>query len=170
MRYAQIRKLDVSNGTGVGISLFVQGCHFHCFNCFNQETWNFDGGKEWTPDVEKRFLELANRPYIKRVSILGGEPLADENVDTVIDLCEKLFGKTIWVYTGYRKEEIPASIWKKLSPHISYLVDGRYSDKLRNPQLHFRGSSNQRIWRKNKSGEWRIIDFNKLNEEVNVIG
>lgn len=169
MRYAQIRKLDVSNGAGVGISLFVQGCHFHCFNCFNQETWNFDGGKEWTPDVEKRFLELARRPYIKRVSILGGEPLADENVDTVIDLCKKLFGKTVWVYTGYRKEEIPAPIWRRLSHYISYLVDGRYSDRLRNPQLHFRGSSNQRIWRKNKLGEWRIIDFDELNE-VNVIG
>lgn len=169
MRYAQIRKLDVSNGAGVGVSLFVQGCHFHCFNCFNQETWNFDGGKEWTPDVEKRFLELARRPYIKRVSILGGEPLADENVDTVIDLCGKLFGKTIWVYTGYRKEEIPTPIWERLSHHISYLVDGRYNDRLKNPQLHFRGSSNQRIWRKNKLGEWRIIDFDELNE-VNVIG
>lgn len=169
MRYAQIRKLDVSNGAGVGISLFVQGCHFHCFNCFNQETWNFDGGKEWTPDIEKRFLELARRPYIKRVSILGGEPLADENADTVIDLCKKLFGKTIWVYTGYRKEEIPAPIWRRLSHYISYLVDGRYNDRLRNPQLHFRGSSNQRIWRKNKLGEWRIIDFDELNE-VNVIG
>ena len=95
MRYAQIRKLDVSNGAGVGISLFVQGCHFHCFNCFNQETWNFVGGKEWTPDIEKRFLELARRTYIKRVSILGGEPSAVENVNTVIDICKKRFGNTI---------------------------------------------------------------------------
>ena len=82
------------------------------------------------------------------------------------DDLKKLFGKTIWVYTGYRKEEIPAPIWRRLSHYISYLVDGRYSDRLRNPQLHFRGSSNQRIWRKNKLGEWRIIDFDELMADI----
>ena len=68
--------MDLSNGEGIGIALFVQGCHFHCPNCFNPETWDFDGGKEWTEEVKNKFLELANRPYIKRISILGGEPLA----------------------------------------------------------------------------------------------
>lgn len=159
MRYAQIRKLDVSNGTGVGISLFVQGCHFHCFNCFNQETWDFDGGKEWTPDVEKRFLELANRPYIKRVSILGGEPLADENVDTVIRLCKKIhqIGKSIWIYTGYTMENLPKK-QREVLIYIDYLVDGRYVDELKGPKLHFRGSKNQHIWHKKKE-EWSIINY-----------
>lgn len=90
IRYAQIREMDISNGESIGIALFVQGCHFHCKNCFNIETWDFDGGKEWTPEVEDKFVELANRSYVKRISILGGEPLADENLDGVLHLVERL--------------------------------------------------------------------------------
>ena len=90
MRYASIRELDISNGEGVGVALFVQGCRFHCTNCFNPDTWNFSGGKEWTQNVKEKFLELIDRPYIKRVSILGGEPLADENLDGVLDLATEI--------------------------------------------------------------------------------
>ena len=71
MRYASIRSMDISNGESVGVSLFVQGCHFHCKNCFNQSTWDFNGGKEWTKEKKREFIELAKRPYIKRISILG---------------------------------------------------------------------------------------------------
>ena len=92
IHYASIRNLDISNGEGVGVALFVQGCPFnpHCYNCFNSETWDFNGGKEWTPEVKEKFLELIDRPYIKRVSILGGEPLADENLDGVLDLVTEI--------------------------------------------------------------------------------
>lgn len=92
MRYASIRELDISNGEGVGVALFVQGCPFnpHCYNCFNPDTWDFNGGKEWTTEVKEKFLELIDRPYIKRVSILGGEPLADENLDDVLDLVTEI--------------------------------------------------------------------------------
>ena len=92
MRYAQVRSMDISNGEGIGVSLFVQGCPFnpHCYNCFNTETWDFNGGKEWTQEVKEKFLELIYRPYIKRVSILGGEPLADENLDDVLDLVTEI--------------------------------------------------------------------------------
>lgn len=105
IRYAQIRSLDLSNGEGVGVALFVQGCHFHCSNCFNPETWDFNSGKEWTEEVKNKFLKLANRPYIKRISILGGEPLAEENLDGVLDLVNEFRlscpQKSIWLYTGY---------------------------------------------------------------------
>ena len=90
IHYASIRNFDISNGEGIGVALFVQGCHFHCYNCFNPDTWDFNGGKEWTPDVKEKFLELIDRPYIKRVSILGGEPLADENLDDVLDLVTEI--------------------------------------------------------------------------------
>ena len=90
MRYASIRELDISNGEGVGVALFVQGCRFACKNCFNPDTWDFNGGKEWMPEVKENFLELIDRPYIKRVSILGGEPLADENLDDVLDLVTEI--------------------------------------------------------------------------------
>lgn len=117
IHYASIRNLDISNGEGVGVALFVQGCPFnpHCYNCFNPNTWDFNGGKEWTQDTEDKLIELANRPYIKRLSILGGEPLADENLDGVLHLVDRfrlsLPNKSIWLYSGYelslKKEYIP---------------------------------------------------------------
>lgn len=82
--------MDISNGEGVGVALFVQGCHFHCYNCFNFETWDFNGGKRWTDEVKNKFLDLINKPYIKRVSILGGEPLANENVESILNLVKEI--------------------------------------------------------------------------------
>ena len=141
MNFASIRNFDVSNGIGIGIALYVQGCHFHCKNCFNQVTWDFNGGKEWTSNIEDKFIELANNKYIDRVSILGGEPLTPENYDTVLSLCKKL-SKKIWVYTGYTYETLCD---KEILRYIDVLVDGKYVDELRDLNLAFRGSSNQRI-------------------------
>lgn len=166
MRYAQIRNMDVSNGEGVGIALFVQGCHFHCYNCFNSDTWDFNGGKKWTQDIENRFMELANKPYIKRVSILGGEPLAENNLDDVLHLTNEIRlsfpQKTIWLYTGYEWEHIFDIKWhyhpqtqEKLSigrwrrqqiiKQCDVLIDGRYIDSQRDITLAYRGSKNQRV-------------------------
>lgn len=154
IRYAQIRSLDLSNGEGVGVALFVQGCHFHCNNCFNPETWDFDGGKEWTEEVKNKFFELANRPYIKRISILGGEPLAKENLDDVLDLVNEtrlLFPqKSIWLYSGYTFDEIfinnePNLKRQSIIKQCNVFVDGKYIESLRDINLSFRGSSNQRV-------------------------
>ena len=105
MRYASIRSMDISNGEGVGVSLFVQGCDRHCFNCFNSETWDFNGGKEWTEETKNKFIKLIDRPYINRISILGGEPLAERNIDEVLSLIKEIRisypEKYIWLYTGY---------------------------------------------------------------------
>lgn len=150
MRYAQVRDQDISNGEGFGVSLFVQGCHFHCKNCFNQETWDFNGGKLWTEKKEEKFLQLASRPFVERVSFLGGEPLCDENVETVLSIIQKIKKrfpeKKIWVYSGHRMEEIAEHPVKKhVLEYIDVLVDGRYVDELKDFRLSFRGSSNQRI-------------------------
>lgn len=110
IRYASIRTLDISNGEGIGIALFVQGCSFHCYNCFNSETWDFNAGKKWTPEVKTKFLKLADKPYIKRISILGGEPLALTNLDDVHQLVNEIHDslpqKEIWLYSGYTWENI----------------------------------------------------------------
>lgn len=110
MRYSKINSMDISNGENIGVAIFVQGCHFHCKGCFNQETWNFNGGKEWDEKVEKQFIDLISKPYIKRVSILGGEPLADENLDLtirIINITKKHKPDiSIWIYTGYTFEKI----------------------------------------------------------------
>lgn len=161
MRYASIRSLDISNGEGVGVSLFVQGCPFHCKNCFNSDTWDFNGGKEWTEETKNKFMELINRPYIKRVSFLGGECLADQNLDEVLKLVKQIRisypEKTIWLYTGYKIEDIfyPYIINQPMTceqrkrigviRYVDVLVDGEYIDEQKDLSLKFRGSKNQRV-------------------------
>lgn len=153
MRYAAIRDMDISNGTGVGVSLFVQGCPIHCEGCFNQSTWDFNGGKEWTDEAKDKLIQLMKHPYIKRLSILGGEPFADQNFSDVVDLIYivdsmKVSGELpadfkVWLYTGYH-------LAGDISDHeifqlVDYIVDGPYIQELRDITLKFRGSSNQRI-------------------------
>lgn len=164
MRYAQIRSMDVSNGEGVGVSLFVQGCPFHCKNCFNSETWDFNGGKEWTEETKDKFLKLIDRPYIKRVSFLGGECLAEQNLDDVLSLIKEIRisypDKTIWLYTGFKLEKIMLPIptitddlytieitdkRKKIISNVNVLVDGEYIDEQKDLTLKWRGSKNQRV-------------------------
>lgn len=92
MRYASMRNFDISNGANIGVALFVQGCdrNPHCKSCFNSETWDFNGGKEWTEETKNKFMELIDRPYIRRISILGGEPLAEQNLDGVLSLIKEI--------------------------------------------------------------------------------
>lgn len=164
MRFAQIRSMDISNGEGVGVSLFVQGCDRHCFNCFNSETWDFNGGKEWTEETREQFIKLVDRPYIKRISILGGEPLAKQNIDEVLSLVKEIRisypQKSIWLYTGYYIEDIINFNINSVSQQnfdrdnfvrnniltcIDVLVDGEYIDEQRDISFAYRGSKNQRV-------------------------
>lgn len=147
MRYASIRDMDVVNGIGIACSLFVQGCLHHCYNCFNQETWDFKKGKEWTQEIENKFIELCKRPFIDCVSILGGEPF--QQGEDFYELLKKLkhdVNKPIFVWTGYKFEEIMESYpMQKCLIYIDYLIDGKYIDSLKDYKLNLRGSSNQRI-------------------------
>lgn len=169
MRFASMRNLDISNGEGVGVSLFVQGCDRHCFNCFNPDTWDFNGGKEWTEETKNKFIKLIDRPYINRISVLGGEPLAEQNLDEVLSLIKEIRisfpKKTIWLYTGFCWNDIMCSfaglqadcivldkkdieVWekrKKIISNVDVLVDGEYIDEQKDLSLKFRGSKNQRV-------------------------
>ena len=145
MRYNKIRKMDISNGPGVRISIFMQGCHFHCKDCFNSETWDFEGGKEFTDETINRVLELCDKEYIKGLSILGGEPLHPKNIEGTIRLAkkfkEKFDDKTIWVWSGFLFETVNKDTLK----YIDVLVDGQFKTELFNPTLKYKGSSNQRV-------------------------
>ena len=145
MRYNKIRKMDISNGPGVRISIFMQGCHFHCKDCFNSETWDFEGGKEFTDETINRVLELCDKEYIKGLSILGGEPLHPKNIEGTTRLAKKFkekFGdKTIWVWSGFLFETVNKDTLK----YIDVLVDGQFKTELFNPTLKYKGSSNQRV-------------------------
>lgn len=151
--------MDISNGEGTGMALFCSGCPLHCPNCFNQDLWDFNGGKPWTPEIEKQFIELTNRPYINRISFLGGEPLANQNIESVSSIISKIdTTKKIWIYTGYTWEELEKQNKIKYVSAADVLVDGRYIDELKDYRLKFRGSSNQ-----------RIIDIKKTIEEKRVV-
>ena len=159
MNYYQIRDMDISNGEGTGMALFCSGCPLHCPNCFNQELWDFHSGKRWTPEIEKQFIELTNRPYIHRISFLGGEPLADQNIECISSIISKIdTTKKIWIYTGYTWDDLEKQNKLKYISAADVLVDGRYVDELKDYRLKFRGSSNQ-----------RIIDVKKSLEEGEVI-
>lgn len=155
MNYAQIREMDISNGKGFGVSLFVSGCHFHCKGCFNKETWDFAFGQPWDEKSKAYFQELISKDYITRVSILGGEPLADENVCEVYglirDIKQKFSNKKIWLFTGYTFEEIVNgnsildAVRLTCLVDSDYVIDGRFDITQRDLTLAFRGSKNQRI-------------------------
>lgn len=148
MRYSQIRSMDISNGENIGVSLFTQGCPIHCKNCFNSELWNFDCGNEWTEEIKHKFFELIDKPYIKRVSVLGGEPLAKQNYYDVRNLIKEIKNifpeKTIWLYTGYTFENLSREQQRTII-YADILVDGEYIDELKDQTLKWRGSSNQRV-------------------------
>lgn len=147
MRYNKIRKMDISNGPGVRVSIFMQGCTFNCKNCFNPETHDFNGGKELTDEVIEHILELAKKEYIEGLSILGGEPLHPKNIDASTKLAKKFKEtypeKTIWVWTGFNYENNLKD--KEILKYIDYLVDGQFIEEQKNPKLKYAGSSNQRV-------------------------
>ena len=144
MNYATIKKLDVANGKGIRVSLFVSGCPHHCTGCFNPETWNWGYGEPFTKETEKYIIELLKPDYIKGLSLLGGEPFAQG--DALIPLLKRVKrrypNKDVWCYTGYKYEDIKNN---KMLRYIDVLVDGPFVLELKNPSLEFRGSSNQRI-------------------------
>ena len=147
MRYNKIRKMDISNGPGVRVSIFFQGCQFHCPGCFNQETWDFDGGKEFDEKVINHVLELGSSEVISGLSILGGEPLNPKNILGSTKLAktfkEKYPNKTIWLWSGYLFDEYIHD--KEIVNYVDVIVDGQFKIELSNPTLHYKGSSNQRV-------------------------
>lgn len=157
MNYAKINKVDIANGEGVRVSLFVSGCNHHCKNCFNPETWDFNYGNPFTLQVENEILLLLEPTYIKGLSLLGGEPMEKLNQQALLPFLKKIREKfkdtkDIWCYTGFVYDKDLVFGGRAHTEHtdellglIDYLVDGPFIESLKNLTLKFRGSSNQRI-------------------------
>lgn len=147
MRYNLIRKMDISNGPGVRVSIFMQGCAFHCKNCFNPNTWDFNGGQEFNQGTIDEVLDLCKEGHIKGLSILGGEPMHPNNIEATTKLAkafkEKYPDKSIWAWSGFKFDEDLKD--KEVMKYIDVLVDGQYKDELHDFRLKWRGSSNQRV-------------------------
>ncbi len=147
MRYNKIRKMDIADGPGVRVSVFFQGCAFHCKNCFNPETWDFKAGKEFTDETIEEILNLCDKDFITGLSLLGGEPMHPTNIEGSTKLAkmfkERFPDKTIWSWTGFLFDEYLKD--KEIVKYLDVVVDGQFVDELRNPNLKWKGSANQRV-------------------------
>ena len=146
MRFAQIRKEDISNGPGIRVSLFVQGCNRHCDGCFNPETWNYDKGQIFNRRIQELFLDLGKEKRITGFSILGGEPLDQDErmLELIKKIKERYPDKTIWMWTGHTYEDLTDK-QMEIVKLIDVLVDGPFIISQKCPGKRFRGSMNQRI-------------------------
>ena len=171
MRYNKIRKMDIADGPGVRVSIFMQGCTFNCKNCFNPETHDFNGGKEFTDATIARVLELCENENVEGLSILGGEPMHPKNIEGTTKLAKafkaKFPNKNIWVWTGFLYDKDLKD--KEVMKYIDVLVDGQYVDDLHNPTLKWRGSSNQRVIDVKKSQNEKKVIIVLGTEELNKI-
>lgn len=165
MNYHKIEKESIINGSGVRVVLFLSGCSHHCYNCQNPQTWNPDSGIPFDNEAKQELFTELSKDYISGITLSGGDPLYEDNLDDVLSLIkeikEKFPTKTIWLYTGYTFDYITSGIghndqgafffteedekmWKIISL-CNVLVDGEYIDAERNVTLKWRGSSNQRV-------------------------
>lgn len=155
MNYASIKIMDVANGPGIRMSLFVSGCTHYCKNCFNREAWDFNYGKPFTQNEIDYIIDYVRGKHIAGLTILGGEPLEHVNQQGLLPLLrqlrEKCPEKSIWCFTGYdfEKDVLGRMIneydeTKELLSYIDVLVDGEFVEELKDLSLRFKGSSNQR--------------------------
>jgi anaerobic ribonucleoside-triphosphate reductase activating protein len=151
-RYAKIKYYCISNGDGVGTSVFFTGCHFHCKGCFNSSIWDKNNGKEFNEEIIEKIINSLDYDYVNHISFLGGEPFEPYNIDTLFELIDRVkerYGdkKKIWVWTGYKFEDLlkRKAIHPRELTKIDYLVDGQFIESLKNMNLKNRGSSNQRV-------------------------
>lgn len=158
MNYQTIRYEDILNGPGFRTVVFVSGCDRHCIGCHNPETWDPNSGSPFTLKEKNSIIESLRDPYISGVTFSGGDPLFHTNVKEILNICKDIRKdpiagtKTIWVYTGYKYEEIAnikneeqrAAIFE-LFIYIDVLVDGEFMIEFKNPNCMFAGSTNQRL-------------------------
>ena len=146
MNYADLRKYDTANGNGVGTTMFVSGCHFHCLNCFNKEAWNFNYGQPFTKKVEDKLIDYAKDIHVNHVSLLGGE-IFHQDLDIILHLVKRIkeeVNKPIYVWTGFTWEELLKDDRKiEILKYIDVLTDGRFEQDKKDMNLLYKGSTNQ---------------------------
>lgn len=149
MRYAQIRKYDISNGPGVRATLFVSGCTHNCKGCFNKDYQDFNYGEEFAGAPFREFLSYVEDEKVVAVNILGGEPLQqtkDKELATLLNIIKLKTDKPIWMWTGYKLEDVANNrAIMDILLFVDVLIDGRFEKDLKDLTLKYRGSSNQRV-------------------------
>ena len=146
MNYHRIESTNLSNGLGWRVVLWVSGCSHHCEGCHNQETWDKDSGKPFTEKELRKIIEFLDKPYIKGLTLSGGDPLMIDNRDAILQIVKAVKNncptKDIWLYTGYDYEEVKDL---EIMKYVDVIVDGKFILAERDITLPFRGSKNQKI-------------------------
>ena len=149
MKYAKIRKYDISNAPGICTTLFVSGCTHNCEGCFNKEQQDFTYGNDFTKEIEDEFIEYSKSKQVKAVNILGGEPMQQLMDDTLLKLLKRIkleVNKPIWLWSGYTFEEIVNNPKRaEILREVDVLIDGKFEADKRDLMLKYRGSSDQRV-------------------------
>ena len=175
MNYADIKQYDVANGPGVRVSVFVSGCTHYCKGCFNKEAWDFDYGLPFTEETIRMVVKYMEPPYVKGLTVLGGEPLEPQNQPAVLAMLRKVKEaypeKSVWMFSGYDYEkDILGRMWneipetKEILSCLDVLVDGEFVEELKNLSLRFKGSSNQRtilVQESLKAGQVILYDLER---------
>ncbi len=163
-RYNTIIRNDVTNGLGVCVSFFVQGCPHKCKGCFNPETWPFDGGLKYTERIKEIIVEaIGANGIVRNFSVLGGEPLTEENLEMTAEVIRTVRSKyptiDIFLWTGYLLEQLNKSDdhIKSILNDVTYIIDGPFIEEEKNLDLKLRGSNNQRIWYHKEPNLWEKI-------------
>ena len=175
MNYADIKRVDVANGPGVRVSLFVSGCTHHCKGCFNKETWDFSYGKPFTDETIDLILEYLSKKQIKGLTLLGGEPMERSNQRALLPLLRRVHTelpqKDIWLFSGYDFEkdilEKMYREWEETKELLSYIdvcVDGEFKEEQKSLNLRFKGSANQRTILVQESLQQGRVVFYDLGE------
>ena len=175
MHVGEVMSADVANGEGMRVSVFVSGCRNHCKGCFQPQTWDFNYGREYTPEIEQFIIDELSKSYYDGITILGGDPMEPENQEPVLRLLRRikkeLPDKNVWAYTGYvyDRDLVPGGkrfvdgVTRELLESIDILIDGRFVEELKNLMLNFRGSSNQRIIKMKETLETGKVVLSELN-------
>lgn len=175
MHVGEVMTADVANGEGMRVSVFVSGCRNHCKGCFQPQTWDFNYGREYTPEIERFIIDELSKSYYDGITILGGDPMEPENQEPVLRLLRRikkeLPDKNVWAYTGYvyDRDLVPGGkrfvdgVTRELLESIDILIDGRFVEELKNLMLNFRGSSNQRIIKMKETLETGQVVLSELN-------
>ena len=175
MHVGEVMTADVANGEGMRVSVFVSGCRNHCKGCFQPQTWDFNYGREYTPEIEQFIIDELSKSYYDGITILGGDPMEPENQEPVLRLLRRikkeLPDKNVWAYTGYVYDWdlVPGGkrfvdgVTRELLESIDILIDGRFVEELKNLMLNFRGSGNQRIIKMKETLETGKVVLSELN-------
>lgn len=175
MHVGEVMTADVANGEGMRVSVFVSGCRNHCKGCFQPQTWDFNYGREYTPEIEQFIIDELSKSYYDGITILGGDPMEPENQEPVLRLLRRikkeLPDKNVWAYTGYvyDRDLVPGGkrfvdgVTRELLESIDILIDGRFVEELKNLMLNFRGSGNQRIIKMKETLETGKVILSELN-------